>query len=146
MSATSSSKLRGRLFRTGTCRVDLSPMIDLVFLLLIFFMVSSTMITYRKDPNVTVPIATEGEVPGLVQGRVILNVYGDGTIKSEAGETLGIPEVESRMRLAKQGDPAVRLHVRADQLAAHAMVKEVIDASARGGVTHVIFSTYITDK
>ncbi|MCB1061629.1 MAG: biopolymer transporter ExbD [Verrucomicrobiae bacterium] len=146
MSASSSSKLRGRLFRSGTCQVDLSPMIDLVFLLLIFFMVSSTMITYRKDPNVTVPIATEGKVPGLVQGRVILNVYGDGTIKSEDGEKLTVDEVEARMRRAKQSDPGVRLHVRADQLAAHAKVKEVIDASARGGVANVIFSTYITDK
>ena len=49
------------------------------------------------------------------------------------------------MRLAKQENPSVRLHVRADQVAAHAMVKDVIDASARGGVVNVIFSTYITD-
>ena len=120
-------------------------MIDLVFLLLIFFMVSSTLITYRKDPNVTIPIASDGKVPRQVKGRVIFNVYQDGTIKSDGGEVLSLAQVENQMRLAKQQNPGIRLHVRADQVAAHAKVKEVIDASARGGVVNVIFSTYITD-
>ena len=120
-------------------------MIDLVFLLLIFFMVSSTLITYRKDPNITIPIASDGKVPKQVRGRIIVNVYQDGTVKSDSGEVLTLEQVENRMRLAKQENPSVRLHVRADQVAAHAMVKDVIDASARGGVVNVIFSTYITD-
>ena len=125
--------------------MDLSPMIDLVFLLLIFFMVSSTLITIRQDPNITIPIASDGKVPKQVRGRIVVNVYQDGTVKSESGEVLTLDQVENRMRLAKQENPSVRLHVRADQVAAHAMVKDVIDASARGGVVNVIFSTYITD-
>lgn len=141
----SGSKFRSRLFGGSTCQVDLSPMIDLVFLLLIFFMVSSTLITYRKDPNINIPIASDGKVPKQVRGRVILNVYRDGTVKSDAGKVLDLGQVENRMRLAKQENPSVRLHVRADQVAAHEMVKDVIDASARGGVVNVIFSTYITD-
>ena len=50
------------------------------------------------------------------------------------------------MRQAQAANPSVRLHVRADRVAAHHMVKDVIDASARGGVTNVIFSTYVTGK
>ena len=141
----SGSKFRSRLFGGSTCQVDLSPMIDLVFLLLIFFMVSSTLITIRQDPNITIPIASDGKVPKQVRGRIIVNVYQDGTVKSDSGEVLTLEQVENRMRLAKQENPSVRLHVRADQVAAHAMVKDVIDASARGGVVNVIFSTYITD-
>ena len=141
----SGSKFRSRLFGGSTCQVDLSPMIDLVFLLLIFFMVSSTLITIRQDPNITIPIASDGKVPKQVRGRIVVNVYQDGTVKSESGEVLTLDQVENRMRLAKQENPSVRLHVRADQVAAHAMVKDVIDASARGGVVNVIFSTYITD-
>ena len=120
-------------------------MIDLVFLLLIFFMVSSTLITYRKDPNVTIPIASDGKVPKQIQGRVVINVYQDGTIVAEGGERLTLGEVENRMRQAKKENPGVRLHVRADQVSAHQMVKEVIDASAQGGVVNVIFSTYVTE-
>lgn len=146
MSMFSNSALRGRLFSASSCRVDLSPMIDLVFLLLIFFMVSSTLITYRKDPNVKIPIATDGKVPGMVQGRIIFNVYEDGTIKTDGGRVVTEAEVESMMRSEKEGDPGVKLHVRADRVAAHGEVKKVIDAAARGGVVNVIFSTYITDR
>ena len=46
------------MFQGKTLKVDMSPMIDLVFLLLIFFMVSSTLITFRKDPDGKIPIAT----------------------------------------------------------------------------------------
>ncbi|MBL9155676.1 MAG: biopolymer transporter ExbD [Verrucomicrobiales bacterium] len=137
---------RKSLFRGRSLQVDLSPMIDLVFLLLIFFMVSSTMITYRQDPNVKIPVASAGKVPGLIQGRVVLNVYEDGTIKDEAGMVIDTVGVETLMRGAKQADPAVRLHVRADRMAAHRFVKGVVEASAKGGVANVIFSTHVTDK
>lgn len=126
--------------------MDLSPMIDLVFLLLIFFMVSSTIITHRQDPRVAIPIASAGKVPSLASGRVLINVYADGSLRDDAGRELDVTALEARMRQAKAADPAVRLHVRADQLAAHRHVKGAIDASARGGVTNVIFSTYVTSK
>ena len=55
---------RKSLFPGRSLQVDMSPMIDLVFLLLIFFMVSSTMITYRQDPNVKIPVASAGCLGG----------------------------------------------------------------------------------
>ena len=133
------------MFRGSTLKVDMSPMIDLVFLLLIFFMVSSTLITYWKDPDVVIPIATAGKVPKDIQGRVILNVLTTGMVRDEFGEVLGLTEVENRMRQAKAANPGVRLHLRADRMAAHEHVKKVIDASAEGGVTNVIFSTFATE-
>ncbi|MCB1076567.1 MAG: biopolymer transporter ExbD [Verrucomicrobiae bacterium] len=138
--------MRRRHSSSGEVSFQITPMIDMTFLLLIFFMVSSTMITYRQDPNVKIPVASAGKVPGLVQGRVVLNVYEDGTIKDEAGKVIDPAGVEDLMRGAKSADPAVRLHVRADRVAAHRFVKGVIDASAKGGVVNVIFSTHVTDK
>lgn len=141
-----SARTRRGLFPARSMRVDMSPMIDLVFLLLIFFMVSSTLITFRQDQNVKVPIASAGKVPNLVQNRIIVNVYAGGAIKSEDGKPLSLLAVENTMRQAKAVNPAIRLHIRADRIAAHHMVKDVIDASARGGVANVIFSTYVTGK
>ncbi|MCP5539641.1 MAG: biopolymer transporter ExbD [Akkermansiaceae bacterium] len=133
------------LFPGKGLQVDMSPMIDLVFLLLIFFMVSSTMITNRVDPNVLIPAASAAKVPTLVQGRVVINVYADGTLKDDEGRVLDLAGVETRMRRAKTTDPSVRLLIRADRVAAHRYVKDVVDASAKGGVSSVIFSTYVTD-
>lgn len=134
------------LFEESELKIDLSPMIDLVFLLLIFFLVASTLITYKKDPNVIIPIASDGKVPKVTDGRVIINIYRDGTIVSENGDRLTIAEVEQRMSQAKAGNPNTRLHLRADQGVPYRHIKEVSQASAKGGVPTIIFSTYQTSK
>ena len=125
---------------------DMSPMIDLVFLLLIFFMVASTAITFKKDPNVRIPVAAAAKVPELIEGRVVFNVYPDGSVYDENSVPVSLDQVEQTMRLAKERNPRTRLHIRADKEVAHEKVKDVIAASGRGGVSNVIFSTFVTSK
>ena len=135
-----------QLFEESGLKVDLSPMIDLVFLLLVFFLVASTLITYQKDSNVVIPIASDSKVPEVIEGRVIINIYRDGTIISESGDPLTVAQVQQRMVQAKAGNPNARLHLRADKGVPYRHIKEVSQASARGGVSTVIFSTYQTSK
>lgn len=135
------------LFAGGAPKVDISPMIDLVFLLLIFFMIAATAITYKKDKRVMIPVATDSKVPELVDGRIVINVYQDGVIRDESGmKVYTEDDVERVMAAAKVRNVNSRLHLRADRRATHEQVKKVINASARGGVNNVIFSTYVTDK
>lgn len=134
------------LFEGSGLKMDLSPMIDLVFLLLVFFMVTSTVIRYRQDPNVVIPVASDSKVPEVVEGRVVINIYRDGTIKSENGDTLSVAEVTQRMAQAKAENANTRLHLRADKGVPYKHIKEVSQASAEGGVPTVIFSTYQTSK
>lgn len=127
--------------------VQMAPLIDLVFLLLIFFMSGSTMITYAKDKRVKIPIAEDAKVPELVKSRVVLNVYADGVVRDEKRVREYTPEdVTELMAQAKARDPATRLHLRADRRVRHEVVKRVIAASAEAGVNDIILSTYITDK
>ena len=130
------------LFDSDKSGPDMSPMIDLVFLLLIFFMVASTLITYKKDDNVVIPIALDGQVPKLIQGRVIINVYQDGSVHDEGGVLMSLDQVTQVMTQAKASDPNARLHLRADAKVPHQDVRDVIQASAEGGVSSVIFSTF----
>jgi biopolymer transport protein ExbD len=128
--------------------VQMSPLIDLVFLLLIFFMTSSTMITYAKDERVKIPIAENAKVDDLLmQNRVVINVYADGSVSDERRTKKYKPaDVTALMAQAKQRNPAIRLHLRADKRVPYRCVKEVIAASAEAGVNDVIISTYITEK
>ncbi len=127
-------------------RGDMSPMIDLVFLILIFFMIASTAIRFRQDENVTIPVADQAKVPEMIDGRVIINVYEDGRTFDENSNPVTLAEIELMMARAKSSNPQARLHLRADREARHESVKKVIEASSRGGVNQVIFSTYVTDK
>ena len=133
-------KATKNIFGDAGPNADLSPMIDLVFLLLIFFMIASKLITFKKDPRVQIPVALERQVPKLVVGRVVLNVLNDGSIVSEDGDPMTTAQVEQMMAQAKATNPETRLHLRADATATHDKVKAVMNASARGGVSEVVFS------
>ncbi|HRX54972.1 MAG: biopolymer transporter ExbD [Verrucomicrobiales bacterium] len=134
---------RRRLFASAGVNVDLSPMIDLVFLLLFFFMVSSRLITVHQDPSIVPPVASHSLVAKDTRGRVVLNLRADGSIHDEHGERLeGLPAVEVLMRRSHEADPTVRLHLRADHRVRYEKINDVVQASARGGVSSVIFATY----
>lgn len=58
-------------------KVNLSPMIDCCFLLLIFFVVNATQITVAKDPCVKMPSAVSCSELKDAKGCIVVNVFGD---------------------------------------------------------------------
>ncbi len=125
--------------------VNMSAMIDLVFLLLIFFMVASKMITVPQIEGVEIPIALEARVPKDAKGRVVINVRRDGAILDIQERVLQPIDVQRMIETAKSANPKTRLHLRVDRDVAHKHVEEVMQASARGGVNDVIFSTFVAE-
>ena len=74
----SSTKLRStQQQQEDDTQVDMSPMIDMVFLLLIFFIVNATLIIVEMDKRVQVPIARYSEKQNDKMGRIVVNVYSD---------------------------------------------------------------------
>ncbi len=57
--------------------VDMSPMIDCCFLLLIFFVVNATAITVSKDPNVRMPSAISSSELKDAKGCIVVNIFND---------------------------------------------------------------------
>lgn len=58
-------------------KVNLSPMIDCCFLLLIFFVVNATQITVAKDPSVKMPSAVFCSDLKDANGCIVVNVFAD---------------------------------------------------------------------
>ncbi len=56
-------------------KLNLSPMIDCCFLLLIFFVVNATALTVSKDPSVTMPQATKPTDLEDANGCIVVNVF-----------------------------------------------------------------------
>lgn len=127
--------------------MDMSPMIDMVFLLLIFFMVNSTMIVNRLDPNVTIPVGDYSKPPEVAAGRVVVNIYTDGKFYDDSEEELvdmsAITDyVEQKKRIHKQDGSKTRLLIRGDFGCKIEKVKQAVQAAAEAGVIDVIFSSY----
>jgi len=133
------------LFEDSDLKADLSPMIDLVFLLLIFFLVTANMITYKKDKRVVIPVASDAKVPEMIEGRVVLNVLQDGTVVDTESRVLSLDQLTQRMASARAENPKARLHLRADARTPYRHIKAASRASAEGGVPTVIFSTHVVE-
>lgn len=82
--ARSSARQR-RLAKMGG-DLDITPMIDVTFLLLIFFMVTSTM---QSTPDVELPVAYHGEGVGQNQQVIVSIVDEDGRPKLIFGDPPG---------------------------------------------------------
>ena len=121
--------------------VNLTPLIDVVFLLLIFFMVSTT---FTKETRLTLqlPEAQSAEVavpPQMIE--VVVGVDGQYAIN---GRSLVNNQIKTLMSaIAELTDPSQQLPfiVTADQNAKHQDVIRVYDAAGRLGFTNIGVTT-----
>ena len=129
-------------------RMDMSPMIDMVFLLLIFFMIASRMVTVRVDPKIEPPIADKAVKPKVLKGRFIVNVYADGTFKDAGGHaTWTEEELAQKIGAFKEMQTGfgneTTLQLRGHRDASVGSIKKATAAAAKGGVTKVVFGTFL---
>ncbi len=140
---------------TGTddneAKVDMSPMIDMVFLLLIFFIVNATAIIVQTDPKVLPPVAANSIRQKDGSGRIVVNVRGDGTYTNEKFEVMNdkaaiFDLVKKEKAEMEQQGITPKLHLRGDQEVVFKYSRTAISAAAEAGVTQVVFAVYQTHK
>lgn len=147
-----SSKLR-EASQAGNeeCALDMSPMIDMVFLLLIFFVVNSNAVIVKQDVAVRPPIASYGKKQEEKNGRIVINVLPDGSYTSEKGVPLADEtDIFDMVKKAKEENDLKgyksKLHLRGDKEAVFKHSRKAIAASAQAGVDQVMFATFQTSK
>jgi biopolymer transport protein ExbD len=148
-----SSKLRGATAADDIgAELDMSPMIDMVFLLLLFFLVNATAIIVRNDPSIKPPVASAGKTQEDGRGRIVINVRKDGTFRAEDYNIILPSEVEIADLVKKDKEKIVmqgitpKLHLRGDQDALFKYARTAIKAAASAGVDQVVFTVYPRKK
>lgn len=126
-------------------------MIDMVFLLLIFFVVNSSQAIVKQDADVRPPIASFGKKQEDKNGRIVVNVFKDGSFKTERGAPLETDDdIFELVKKAKEENDLrsykSKLHLRGDKEAVFKYSRKIIGISAKAGVDQVMFATYSTDK
>lgn len=123
--------------------VNLTPLIDVVFLLLIFFMVSTTF-TRETQLQLELPEAASGEpVEAVEQPQIEVLISADGEV-SINGKTLVDPRLSSiQTALQKEsgGDLQLPVIITADGQASHQSVITVMDAAGQQGFTRLRLTT-----
>ena len=120
---------------------QMAPMIDLVFLLLVFFMTVSTLAQAERLTEVTLPESYESEVPEDLSDRGIVSLDAEGNIfVGQAPVTLA--EMQERLRAGLRENPRLRVLVRADERTRYGDIQRVLRASAEAGAYEIIYASH----
>lgn len=113
--------------------LNLAPMIDVVFLLLIFFMVATTFAKKEKQMDLDLPTAESGEIAAEEMDEIIVNVAGDGTISIE-GEVVNRERMSQIFGRAAAANPETPVTIRGDRTVQLQVATDVMDACRLAGL------------
>lgn len=122
---------------------DLTPMIDVVFLLIVFFMtVASALTTNKLDLNLAV--AEESAIAKDIKDRFTVSIDAEGSFFVGA-EILSAEELSARLAKVVANNSNIKIVLRAGRMAEHQYVNKVLTVCAQNGINDIIFATYQSD-
>jgi len=131
--------------RTKEAGFNMTPMIDVVFLLIIFFLVSSHLARQETQLELDLPEAKSGAQSELTQApRLVVNVNPAGEFML-AGRRVTPEQLQSQLhsRIRKEGRN-IEVRIRSDRHIAFSKVRPVMLACAKVGIWNVTFAVYQT--
>jgi len=120
---------------------QLAPMIDMTFLLLIFFMVTTKISKEQVNVEIKLPTASNAFIPDDLSNRDIISIDKDGTYyigQTPADKKQLTAHLKERFKVT----PPLRLYVRADKNTPGKQIKELMRIASEAGAVNVIFGTY----
>lgn len=120
--------------------MQLAPMIDIVFLLLIFFIVTWQFTRSETELSVSVPTAQEGAEPERQMGEIVINILGDGAIRIE-GTTVDLEQLLDKLAPIAAAFENQPVRIRGDGGVEYQRIVEVIDTCQKAGIWNISFAT-----
>ncbi len=127
---------RGRSGMRSLSEINMTPLIDLTFLLLITFVITFPLI----EQGVHVRLPTGRSDPLDPAGAMTVTVDVEGRIFLDR-EPIGLDELEARLSEGLQGNPAMAVLVRGDERIAYGRIVEVIRVLRRARVSRLALVT-----
>ena len=133
----------GRKPRERQLPLDMTPMIDIVFQLLIFFLVTAQLSQYSRA-DLDLPQEAGEKTDAAAEAGLIINVLADGTFEIASG-VVSIEEIQSLARdLARDSESkgeVARPLVRADRNAPTASLNKILSTLQKAGIPAVRIAT-----
>jgi biopolymer transport protein ExbD len=125
--------------------LNLTPMIDIVFLLIIFFMVGTKFAEWERKLALKVPqVKKVGALAPAPEKRVI-NVYRDGRVALDR-EVISLQELVQRLRNARSQYADLGVVIRGDAEGAFQNVASVLGACREAGITDLGVSVRLAQR
>ena len=114
------------------------PMIDIIFFLLVFFMMSMLSMVVQKSINLNLPQTASAKVN--VEQTLPVSITSDGTIYVEK-EKIAKDDFRKRMEIEKNRNPNVAIVLRADAKSEHGDFVFVLDQLKSVGISKIGIAT-----
>ena len=125
--------------------INLTPMIDIVFLLIIFFMVGTKFVEMERELTVNVPQVSAGAALTDAPERRVINVYRDGNVSLD-DQPMTIDQLKAELEAARAQYAALGVVVRGDAQGAFQNVASVLDACRQAGISEMGISVKLARK
>jgi len=125
--------------------LNLTPMIDIVFLLIIFFMVGTQFTEQERHYDIQLPTVSDAQPLTSVPDELIVNVLSDGTI-TLGDQVRTLDELESALRSAQQNYPDQSVIVRGDASGPYQHIMDVLAACHRAKISRISLANRLEGK
>jgi len=133
----------------GTVGFQIAPMIDVVFVIMLFFMVMAGAVKVEKEHNCRLPgtVETTKEIPFADEQVISITAKGEVLLNEEPMATPGdklMPKLRDVLKRVKANCDAAKtpavLTIASEQDAKHGRTMDVLDCAAEAGITDVSFN------
>jgi len=122
--------------------IELTPLIDMVFLLLIFFLIATTFHQTEREMQIALPASASAGPISTALREIIINVDADGAIVV-SGRRMTLDDLKTLVQEAVAGNPDQKVTVRGDKSTAYANVVRVLDVCKGAGIQEPYLDTIL---
>jgi biopolymer transport protein ExbD len=120
--------------------IQLAPLVDVLLLLLIFFLMTWNAARNENELDVKIPKASAAKEKSAPIGDVIVNVKADGNVVVNR-RTLSAPDLTTMLKSLVQLNADQAVVIRGDEAGAYKNIVNVLNICSEAGVTNVAFAT-----
>jgi len=128
--------------RSRSLKFAITPMIDIVFLLIIFFLVSTHFVKSETLAEVDLPAASEAENEEVSSRRMTVTVLADGSY-STGNRPIKWTDLEAKLlsiEKPSEDEEEFEVRIRSDKQTPYKFVKRILEICAQAGITKISFT------
>ena len=128
--------------RTRSCApaLALTSMLDVIFLLLCFFVTVSVFSQWENEISIQLPSAATAQEPDRLPGEIVVNLSSNGKVKVN-GRELALDDLKSRLARISKFYPGQPVIIRADKATPYEKLVGVIDVCRAADVWNFSLAT-----
>jgi biopolymer transport protein ExbD len=129
----------GRRIQEETESIPMAPLIDIVFLTLVFFMTTAVYSSMESELDVKLPTANSAQQSERTHGEIYINLRDDGRIILNKREVT-IPELQATLNRVAEHFPGGAVIIRGDREANLGRALAVLNCCKNADIQNVAFA------